>query len=136
MIKIWAGSVTPPESNSWTSVRNAWREGNSSGSALTFWVVLIPVGALIVGGIPYLVLGTPVLLVMLMRGPCTGDRMTNAALATIAVAFGPMLLANLILGGEGLLAVFGMGLVCMIFAAAWAATFASLYNRFYRNPVI
>lgn len=105
-------------------------------TALTFWVVLIPVGALIVGGLPYLILGTPVLLVMLLRGPCTAERMGHAALVTIAVAFAPLLLGNLIMGGNDLLAVFGISLACMVFAAGWATTFASLYNRFYRNPVI
>jgi hypothetical protein len=105
-------------------------------TALTFWVVLIPVGALIVGGLPYLILGTPVLLAMLFYGPCDVDRMTRAAIVTIAVPFAPMVVASLIYGREGVLPVFGMGLACMIFAAGWAATFASLYNRFYRNPVI
>lgn len=105
-------------------------------TVLTFWVVLIPVGALIVGGLPYLILGAPILLAMLFFGPCTADRMTRAAIITIAIPFAPSLLANLFLGGEGALAIFGLGLACMIFAAGWAATFASLYNRFYRNPVI
>jgi hypothetical protein len=105
-------------------------------TALTFWVVLIPVGALIVGGLPYLILGAPVLLVMLFYGPCEVDRMARAATITIAVPFAPILLANMVWGGEGVLAVFGTGLACMIFAAGWAATFARLYNRFYRNPVI
>jgi hypothetical protein len=105
-------------------------------TALTFWVVLIPVGALIVGGLPYLVLGTPILLTMLFYGPCTTDRMSKAAVATIAVPFAPILIATIFLGGQGILPAFGLGLACMIFAAGWAATFASLYNRFYRNPVI
>jgi hypothetical protein len=62
--------------------------------------------------------------------------MARAATITIAVPFAPILLANMVWGGEGVLAVFGTGLACMIFAAGWAATFARLYNRFYRNPVI
>lgn len=103
---------------------------------VTFWVVLIPVGALIIGGLPYLILGTPVLLAMLLYGPCTSDRMAKAALITVAIPFTPALLATLFVGGAGLLAVFGTGLACMIFAAGWATTFAGLYNRFYRNPVI
>ncbi len=105
-------------------------------TALTFWVVLIPVGALIVGGLPYLILGTPVLLAMLIYGPCTAERMSKAALITIAIPFAPLLPVNLWFGGDGILALFGTGLACMVFAAGWAATFASLYNRFYRNPVI
>jgi hypothetical protein len=105
-------------------------------TALTFWVVLIPVAALFVGGLPYLILGTPVLLVMLLRGPCTTDRMANAAIVTTTILSAPMLLGGLFLGGEGLLPMFGISLACMVFAAGWAATFASLYNRFYRNPVI
>jgi hypothetical protein len=105
-------------------------------TALTFWIVLIPVGALIVGGMPYLILGTPVLLAMLLYGPCTTERMTKAAAFTIAVPFAPALLSTLLFAREGVLAVFGTGLACVIFATGWASTFAWLYNRFYRNPVI
>jgi hypothetical protein len=105
-------------------------------TALTFWVVLIPVGALIVGGLPYLILGTPVLLAMLFYGPCTADRMVKAALVTITVPFIPMVMTAMFLGGDGVLALFGTCFLCMVFAAGWTSTFTSLYNRFYRNPVI
>jgi hypothetical protein len=105
-------------------------------TALTSWVVLIPVGALIIGGLPYLILGTPILLAMLFYGPCTIDRMAKAALVTIAIPLIPMVITAVFLGGDGVLAVFGFGLASMVFAAGWAGTFASLYNRFYRNPVI
>jgi hypothetical protein len=105
-------------------------------TALTFWAVLIPVGALIVGGLPYLVLGAPILLVMLFHGRCEVERMARAAIFTITVPFAPIMVGSLLLGGDGALALFALGVACMTFAAGWAATFASLYNRFYRNPVI
>jgi hypothetical protein len=101
---------------------------------LTFWALLIPVGALLYGGIPYLVLGTPILLMMLLGGPCTVNRMANAAMITIAglyvgLASIAIFQPHFLWGLWALFAVFSLA-----FAAAWAATFAILYNRFYHHP--
>ena len=57
-------------------------------------------------------------------------------MVTVAIPFAPILLANMALGGDGLLPLFGLGIASMMFAAGWATAFANLYNRFYRNPVI
>jgi hypothetical protein len=101
---------------------------------LTFWVVLIPVAALFIGGLPYLILGTPVLLMMLLQGPCTMGRMALAGMFTIAITFALAVMGNIALGSKDLSEVIGLGLCSMIFAPLWAATFAKLYNRFYHHP--
>ncbi|MEO0938984.1 MAG: hypothetical protein AAFY38_12595 [Pseudomonadota bacterium] len=99
-------------------------------TALTFWMLLIPVAALVMGGPLYLILGTPLLLWFLRRNVGKGEDIALLALGSVIAAcaalFGLGVLMDeadykaiaLIYGGFGIL-----------FGPAWAATFAFLYNR-------
>ncbi|MEH6519954.1 hypothetical protein [Sulfitobacter sp.] len=103
-------------------------------TALSFWVLLIPVFALILGGPVYLVVGTPILLWYLRDHD--GDPIDLAVLGLIAMgcvgllvplaaAFtgdGDLLASGLILSGFG-----------MIFAMAWAYCFGRIYQHLRRD---
>lgn len=104
---------------------------------LTFWAFLVPVAAVFFGGIPYLLIGGPVLWSTLQRfGPD-------------ANMIGPALAAHLI--GTPLLTFVGLSLVDtptriedhlsgiafmtgfgLIFAPFWGLTFGLLYRKFTR----
>jgi hypothetical protein len=99
---------------------------------MTFWVFFIPVFALIFGAVPYLVIGTPVILMLLLRYRCTKARAASAGFLCAAI----LLLVVVITPNTRIFppdamvfAAFGL-----IFAPLWAAMFASLYNRFYHHP--
>lgn len=104
----------------------------------TFWVLYIPVVALVLGGPVYLIVGTPVLLTLAFKAPLTPAVCTKAALGSVAVLTALAMTAGLILEnqavGYGPLLIFAG--FSALFAAIWAATFASLYTCFSRNPVI
>lgn len=103
---------------------------------LTFWIFYIPAIALVVGGVPYLVIGTPLLLYMALTGPVSGERaamwagLTNAALTAVGVVcaliFGTP-------GDAGGIAVFGV--FCIGFGMAWAAAFGIMYRNIADEPV-
>jgi len=108
-------------------------------TALTFWIVGIPVAALILGGPVYLVVGTPLLLWHLRRNVGKGDDIAVLALVSVAVPCGAHALLGAFLDeGEfiGIAAFFGF--FGIIFAPAWAGGFAFIYNRlrsdFSRRP--
>lgn len=99
-------------------------------------LLIVPVFALFVGALPWLLLGTPALLALALSGPLSAARTVPAALAgglaswlwftRFGAALGPA-------GGEtgALLLVF-----CLFFAAVWAGAFSWLYRHFYRNLLI
>lgn len=108
---------------------------------LFFWILLIPVFALFLGFIPYLLVGTPMLWLELRR---LGPRASCATRAMIAHLIGSPIVALIGLqilepgssptdlepGAPIFFYVFGT-----IFAAAWGAMFQYLYQRFCRNSV-
>lgn len=101
---------------------------------LTFWVLLIPVSALISGALPYLLFATPIFLYLAARHPIRASTFALGGLLAHAVFV--ILLALLGLG-EPLeprlnLAVVALGGIP--FAAGWGATFACCYRAFYRFP--
>ncbi|MGL5011741.1 MAG: hypothetical protein ACRC6I_17840 [Paracoccaceae bacterium] len=103
---------------------------------LTFWIVFIPVFALVIGGIPYLVIGTPVLLWMALTGPVNGARsaiwagLTNAGL-TAGGVLGALIVAKP--EDAGFVAMFGA--FCIGFGMAWAAAFGIIYRNITDEPV-
>ncbi len=102
-------------------------------TALSFYVV-IPVFALLFGAPFYLAIGTPLLLWLLSRRPCSaGDCATAAIIANVVFCTLTMLYAALtknedILGFVAFYLLFGS-----IFAPLWAGTFGWLYLKFTRN---
>lgn len=101
---------------------------------LSFWTV-IGLAALLIGAIPYLLIGTPLLLWAVGRvPPCFGTYATLGFCANL-VPFGVFALMTMLdLGpremAPGMMFIFGFG---MIFGALWAGTFGWLYARFHRN---
>ena len=94
---------------------------------VTFWAI-IPAYALVLGGIPYLVIGTPIALWMALSGPVTVERSIVWAGATILAITLPIALFAAFAGSaDGVGGVLIIGLVCAIFAMAWAATTGWLY---------
>jgi hypothetical protein len=94
----------------------------------TFWMAFIPVYAVVFGGIPYLVIGTPMALWMALTGPVTVPRAAGWAVATIV--------ALTVLGAIGALAINAkedavamliFGAICMPFGAGWAAISGWIY---------
>lgn len=106
----------------------------------TFWIAFVPVFALAIGGLPYLLIGTPVLLIYLSRRPVQPRALAGLALATVVLLGLLAHLAALIAGREA--QAFSIGLITLfgaIFAPCWAASFGWLYTRlardFYTRPV-
>lgn len=103
-------------------------------TALSFWILFIPVFALLFGGPAYLIVGTPVLLWYLRRNDA--DPSDLGFLAFVVLAIGAFLVASyaIAIGDEELLGaglsylVFGM-----IFGPAWAFTFGRIYTRLRRD---
>lgn len=108
-------------------------------TALSFWMLFIPVFALAFGGPLYLLIGTPLLLWHLRRTKGeTGDIAALAFFANLmifALGAAATVITNDkdILGGAMFFAGFGL-----IFAPTWAWGFGYLYNRlrrdFYTHP--
>ena len=98
-------------------------------TALTFWAYLIPVFALIFGAVPYLLLGTPALLVFLPRYGSGALKIAllafcvmGAALAVVALLFAAFP-AN-----QDLQFILQLGSFGLIFAPLWGAAFGWIYG--------
>lgn len=101
-------------------------------AALTFWVLLIPVFAVVLGGVPYLVFGTPILLWMVTRFPLTfGTFALGGLLAHVLfiLCLAAWQAVRSDLNDEPL---FFFGIWGLPFSAIWCACFAKLYRSFYR----
>jgi hypothetical protein len=97
-------------------------------TALTFWVALIPVYALAFGGIPYLVIGTPIALWMALYGPVTIERALKwSGLTILFFTAAGSLIAALTNSGEWVPAVLAIGVFSAFFGMAWSATTGWLY---------
>ena len=101
-----------------------------------FWVLLIPVAALLIGGPIYLALGTPLLMIYLQRHPCTVGGIVFLAVCGVLALLPLGWLVALSTGqSEALyIALFfcGFGL---IFGPLWATHFAFLYRKMARDPL-
>jgi len=104
----------------------------------TFWVLYIPLFALALGGIPYLVIGTPVLWVHLRRKRADiGDIAWLACIwniAAVAVATAIWAYVNANQAAEVALMGFMFGVFGVVFSAGWGATFGWLYIRLSHAP--
>jgi hypothetical protein len=102
---------------------------------LFFWVLLIPVFAVIIGGLPYLIFGTPVLLWMVTRYPMQASPFAVAGLASLLAFIGTLAVADRLaptpLSDAGMVLLLGG----IPFSAGWFIAFALLYRRFWR-PVL
>lgn len=106
----------------------------------TFWVLFIPVGALYVGSLPYLVIGTPVLLYHLSRNPARpGDLASLSIAVCLVLGLAFIALAAVFGHSESATVAFYITLCAIIFAPCWAATFGWLYTKlardFYTQPI-
>lgn len=95
----------------------------------SFWLMFIPVVALVFGGPVYLVVGTPVLLALALWSPLTPRTCAKAAFGSVAVLTLVALAGNLAMqhqaddtGGILIFAAFAA-----LFATVWGATFGNLY---------
>jgi hypothetical protein len=98
-------------------------------TACTFWYMFIPVIALFVGGIPYLVIGTPMALWMALTGPVTGAR--GAVWGGLTILFlmaGAILAAVFLQKTVDIPAILTWGGFSALFAMLWAGTTGWLYN--------
>lgn len=97
-----------------------------------FWLLLIPVFAVVFGGPVYLVFGTPVFLWMVTRYPPDARIYAFAGFLLqsflIAVLVGYMEIADQWHLDE----VFELSLFGLAFAPVWAAVFAKLYRGMHR----
>ncbi|WP_299368785.1 hypothetical protein [uncultured Tateyamaria sp.] len=97
---------------------------------LGFWVLGLPVFALILGGPVYVILGTPLLLIHLHRHPGTANGTGQLALMTAII--GCALVASFLFAAGELdgLPVLAIASVFVAgFALIWGKTFGMLYNR-------
>lgn len=101
-----------------------------------FWLLLIPVLAVIFGAVPYLVFGTPALMWMVTRHRPSLGRFALSGLIVHVIflaclaAWGLLLQDQAVLDLWWLYALFGLP-----HAVAWPMAFALLYRRFWR-PVL
>lgn len=95
-------------------------------------ILIIPIGALIVGFIPYLVFGTPVAVMLLRRGPPTYRAFAGAG----AIVAGLLGLGVLLVSAHDASGRvhdwsgwdFATLLIIPVFGAAWACGFVSIYR--------
>ena len=103
-------------------------------TGLTFWIYYIPLAALVLGGIPYLILGTPALIYHLRRNaPDVGEIIGLSIVVLLGACTVLGLIGALIMGEDAfgiivLYAVFGL-----IFAPLWSWAFTALYIRMTRE---
>jgi hypothetical protein len=95
----------------------------------TIWIMFIPGFALLIGGIPYLVIGTPLALLMALTGPVTAGRAALwGGMTILCIAVPTAVVSGLMSSKDEAIGVLGMALVCAIFATLWAATSGWIYS--------
>ncbi|MEL6620178.1 MAG: hypothetical protein AAFP16_14980 [Pseudomonadota bacterium] len=97
---------------------------------LGFWALLIPVFAIPIGGVAYLILGTPILLIYLHFRQGTPEG--AAGLALVAVAAGLVVLLGLDQAYSRFpnpAGILGIGGFSFVMGGLWGLTFGHLYNR-------
>ncbi len=99
------------------------------------WMILpvIPLMAIYLGGIPYLVFGVPALLYLMPRHGPNMEKITGAA---IAVALGMTVVWAAILivtSGPEALSGLILGVFAVAFAALWSALFVTLFRKLERS---
>jgi hypothetical protein len=106
-------------------------------TAATFWLLFIPLGALVFGGLPYLVVAPPVLLIHLRRHRVDPSRIAALAAVTSIVLVTLGTVMALLMPGIGpddvLISALLVMAFAVIFAACWGVTFAWLYRSMARD---
>ena len=98
-------------------------------TALTFWMAFIPVFALVFGGIPFLLIGTPMALWMALTGPITFERGAKwGGLTILFITASAIIFTTAIQQSDDVGFVLGVGGVSAVFATFWAGAAAGLYN--------
>lgn len=105
-------------------------------TALTCWLLLVPVFALYFGALPYLAFGTPVFLWMVTRFPVRFGTFALSGLLAHAVFVGCFALWAAANPGRdadmlGFYALWGIP-----FAMVWGGAFAAIYQFYYRPLVV
>lgn len=103
---------------------------------LTFWAV-IPLFALAIGGLPYLLVGTPALLIHLRRHPASASDtawigFVAFSLMWVVLVTG-MLLSNPRNPSELIVLCTGLFLAGAVFSSAWGGVFGWIYTRLARD---
>ena len=106
-----------------------------------FWVAFIPVAALYIGAVPYLVLGTPLLLIYLPRYSKLANNIGVFAMTVSALAALPFSAVLAVWNGPDIIGVLVFFVAfALIFALLWGSAFGWIYNKlerpFYRNTII
>lgn len=104
-------------------------------TAASFFLI-IPVFALLVGALPYLFLGTPVLLWHLGRNAPDSGKTALLALKTVCVAVLPFWLIVAIFSGPAApdIEMFAiLSLLSLLFAAIWGSVFGLIYLALQRD---
>jgi hypothetical protein len=97
-----------------------------------FWVLLIPVAALMLGGPVYLLIGTPLLLIYLARPSATSTGVAVLAFWANAAMCLVVFVALSIARNDDAPAVLGILAFGSIFAPLWGLTTGSIYFRLCR----
>jgi hypothetical protein len=103
-------------------------------TAMSFWFLLIPVFALVMGGPIYLIIGTPLLLIYLRYNQPNVGGIAFMALVAVLALFPITSVFSWILGDLGLLqgSVFFLGFG-LLFGPLWAVAFSKIYLRMRRD---
>ena len=103
-------------------------------TGMTFWLLFIPVFALVMGGPLYLIMGTPLLLIYLRRNQPSVESIAFLALLAVLALFPIAGALSLITGDAGLFqgAVFFLGFG-LVFGPLWAVAFGKIYLRMRRD---
>lgn len=99
-------------------------------TAATFWMLFIPVGALIMGGPVYLVIGTPLLLIYLRNN--AGDTkgvMQLSLFAVLGLCVGGGIISLILAGSSTIGLIAGLSIFAAIFAPLWAGGFGWIYFK-------
>ncbi|MFK7754780.1 MAG: hypothetical protein AB8B51_19815 [Sedimentitalea sp.] len=100
----------------------------------TFWLVFVPVFALVMGGPIYLIIGVPVLMWDLSRNPASAERISLMALLAIAIlcvgtwAYGALINDDSLMSISIFYGIFGG-----IFAPIWGYVTGKVYLRMRRD---
>lgn len=106
-------------------------------TAATFWILYIPVFALAVGGIPYLLVGAPVLLIHLRYRPAQVGGIAWLAFLSFAAAWVAVTLVLLLANPDELGGTFAFSVIVLafgtFFSTCWGASFGWLYTALARD---
>ncbi|MEP4196868.1 MAG: hypothetical protein ABJL99_14670 [Aliishimia sp.] len=100
---------------------------------LGFWLLLIPVFAIFFGGIPYLMIGTPVLLYYIPRHGAHAQKIGFLALKITTLGCAIFALITQLPPKGNIASMVFLTLFALLFATLWGHAFGWLYGKFQRD---